>query len=791
MKYLFGFLFLFAICLPNHSQNIENPFTANPNPELLKKRWAAEWITCPDISLKDYSVLFFRKSFKLETKPSSFIVNVSGDTRYRFYVNGQSVCYGPAKGDKYHWYFETVDIASLLVAGQNTVAAVVWNFGEWTPVAQMSSKTGFIIQGNTKDEEVVNSNTTWKVLHDKSIGSTTSYWNYAGSGEIIRGESYPWGWERQDYNDREWIEPREIERGFPYGFNDEYDWVLTPRDIPLMEETVQRMESVRRTEGIMVPGNFLKGNEPIEIGANRKVSLLIDQKVLTTAFPEMKTSKGKGSKIVLTYSEALYNKNGKANRNDIEEREIRGHTDEFYPDGGAGRLFRPLWFRTYRYVQVDITTGNEPLVINDFYGRFTGYPFTENGSFESDDPSLKDIWDVGWRTARLCASETYFDCPYYEQLQYVGDTRIQALISLYVSGDDRLMRKAIKLFDWSRSNEGITTSRYPSTKYQFIPPFSMYWINMVHDYRMLRDDPEFVKSCIPGVKSVLEWYSSKVDPKTGMLGPTPHWNYVDWVWNGSNEYPSGGVPPGGFTGGSSILTLQLAYTLTDAIDLLSEFGETELVYRYTALRESLCKSTYSLCWDDSRKLLYDDLTKKSYSQHASIMGILSDAVPVDKQKALFEKLDTDQSITQATFYYRFYLFRALKKVGLAEKYTSMLQPWKNMIAIGLTTFAETPEPTRSDCHAWSSSPLYDFLATVCGVEPDSPGFKSVKIEPHMGDLKNIKGKVPHPAGDIIVDLQKTESGITGKVVLPEGLNGRFIWGKELKLKPGENLIDLR
>jgi hypothetical protein len=353
------------------------------------------------------------------------------------------------------------------------------------------------------------------------------------------------------------------------------------------------------------------------------------------------------------------------------------------------------------------------------------------------------------------------------------------------------MRKAIKLFDWSRSNEGITTSRYPSTKYQFIPPFSMYWINMVHDYRMLRDDREFVKSCIPGVKSVLEWYSSKVDAKTGMLGPTPHWNYVDWVWNGSNEYPSGGVPPGGFTGGSSILTLQLAYTLSDAIDLFSEFGEPELVARYTALRESLCKSTYPLCWDDNRKLMYDDLTRKSYSQHASIMGILSDAVPAEKQRALFEKLDTDLSITQATFYYRFYLFRALKKVGLAEKYTSMLQPWKNMIATGLTTFAETPEPTRSDCHAWSSSPLYDFLATVCGIEPDSPGFKSVRIEPHLGNLKNVKGKVPHPSGDIIVDLERTGSGIKGKVILPRGLKGTFVWGNESELKPGENMINLR
>jgi hypothetical protein len=115
-----------------------------------------------------------------------------------------------------------------------------------------------------------------------------------------------------------------------------------------------------------------------------------------------------------------------------------------------------------------------------------------------------------------------------------------------------------------------------------------------------------------------------------------------------------------------------------------------------------------------------------------------------------------------------------------------------MIAIGLTTFAETPEPTRSDCHAWSSSPLYDFLATVCGVEPASPGFKTVKIEPHLGTLKKVKGKVPHPAGDILVEIEKTASGIQGKVTLQGGLPGIFVWGgKQISLNSGENIISIR
>jgi hypothetical protein len=61
----------------------------------------------------------------------------------------------------------------------------------------------------------------------------------------------------------------------------------------------------------------------------------------------------------------------------------------------------------------------------------------------------------------------------------------------------------------------------------------------------------------------------------------------------------------------------------------------------------------------------------------------------------------------------------------------------------------------------------------------------------MGTLKSIKGKVPHPDGDIIVDLQKTDTGITGKVILPEGLPGRFVWNKnQIQLNSGENKISM-
>jgi hypothetical protein len=51
----------------------------------------------------------------------------------------------------------------------------------------------------------------------------------------------------------------------------------------------------------------------------------------------------------------------------------------------------------------------------------------------------------------------------------------------------------------------------------------------------------------------------------------------------------------------------------------------------------------------------------------------------------------------------------LLSAGLGERYLETLAPWRDMLTMGLTTFAERPEPTRSDCHAWSSG------ANSCGV----------------------------------------------------------------------------
>ncbi|MFC6099626.1 alpha-L-rhamnosidase-related protein [Olivibacter domesticus] len=784
---------LFFLCLSwRHADARQQELV---NQELLQNHWTARWITCPEIAPRDYGVYHFRKTFDIPAIPEKFIINVTADNRYRLFVNGKAVSSGPARGDLYNWYFETVDIAPFLVSGKNVIAALVWNMGTYAPVAQISNQTGFLLQGNSEKEQLVNTNNSWKVLTDKAYkpcstdnGARLKAYMVIGPGDEVDGALYPWNWEKGEFDDSSWTHSSEMASPASLGYGTDNLWTLVPRNIPQMEESLQRLKEVRRTDGVPVSQAFLNGKESLTIPANTKVSILLDQSYNTVAYPQLLVSKGKGASIKLSYAETLFDNNGrKGNRNVVEGKELIGNYDIFKPDGGRHRLFRPLWLRTYRYLQLDIMTSEEPLEIEDLYGMYTGYPFKENAHFSSDDASLEEIWKVGWRTARLCAGETYYDCPYYEQLQYEADTRIQALISMYVAGDDRLVRKALLDFHHSRVPEGLTQGRYPSNRLQVIPPFSLWWISMVHDYWMLRKDDAFIEQFLMGMMSVLDWYEKQIDQEKKMLGPMKWWNFVDYT----DVFPNG-VPDGATDGNSSVITLQYVYTLQQAAKIFEYYHKSVAAQHYKNLAAELAVGTYQQCFDIQKGVMANTPEKNAYSQHASIMGILTEAIPTAAHKKTMGRVLNDSSLGPATFYYRFYLTQAMKKAGMADLYYDHLTPWRDMLKTGLTTFAEKPDPARSDCHAWSASPNYDFLATICGVMPSAPGFAKVRIEPALGELKQVNAVIPHPKGEIKVFLKRTnKKGLEARVTLPADVQGEFIWdNKKVTLKAGEQKFSI-
>jgi hypothetical protein len=579
-------------------------------------------------------------------------------------------------------------------------------------------------------------------------------------------------------------------------------WGLVPDELPHMEFSPTSAGEIVRLDSIGAEQPTLSHfpGAPAGLPPGIHVHLLLDRKTLTTAYPQLIVSGGNGSKIVLTYSEALYDKNQhKGDRDEVGDRKALGLTDSFLPDGGAHRTFEPLWWRTWRYLDLDITTGDHPLTLESLTAQFTAYPFQERATFAANDPDLAKIWEISWRTARLDAHETYMDTPYYEQLQYIGDTRIQALISYAVAGDDRLARQALLAFDQSRFPDGITRSRYPSSLPQNIPTFSLLYIGMLHDNWMYRPDAAFVKSLVPGTRTVLDWFAHYEQPD-GLLREVPWWSFVDWVSKGE-------IPTYDANHESCATALEYLGALTDAADLENSLGDPVLGLRYKTRAAHVGDGIYAKCWSPARGLLADNPDLKNFSQQVNILGVLYDVIPKDRQQEVLRKLlaidpgTNPDGVLSASYYFRFYLARALERAGMADEYLASLGPWRKLLPLHFSTWPEIPGDTRSDSHAWTAHPIYDLLSLVAGVEPASPGFATVRIAPHLGDLPSLTASYPHPQGEIKVDYHysglpsdphsKGGSVLHADITLPGALTGTFQFsGQSWPLKPGRNQIEV-
>jgi hypothetical protein len=785
------------------------------------RTWHAAWITHPTAPLREPIVLHFRRAVTLAAVPASYPVRISADNRFILYVNGARVGDGPARGDLLHWRYERFDLAPYLQAGDNLITANVWNFGVLAPLAQISDRTAFLLESESTGPDSISTGVNgsrdakagWQVEIepgqrplDRSTVTLKTYFA-AGPGEEIDAAHFDWDWQSSTATGANWLPAASPMRDIFAGSNKAHSadvtennpWGLIPDDLPHMDYL--KTDPGKFASSIMPGGSNLLPiptlESPATLPPNVQVHVVFDRKTLTTAYPRLTVSGGKGAKIRITYSEALYdNKQQKGDRDSLEytgengvihPRTALGLTDSFLPDGGQHRVFEPLWWRTWRYLDLDIQTADEPLSLESLTANFTAYPFEQRASFHSPDADLDKIWDISWRTARLDAHETYMDTPYYEQLQYVGDTRIQALISYTVAGDDRLARQALRAFDDSRIPEGLTASRYPSSLYQSIPTFSLLYIGMLHDYWMYRPNPEPVRAALPAARSVLDWFAQYEQPD-GLLRQVPGWSFIDWVSKGT-------IPTYDANDESCMTTLHYLGALDDAADLEHALGDPVFADRDRSRASHVRADLLQKCWSPSRSLIADNPALKNFSQQANILAVLYDVIPHDQQQAVLSRIlaidpgTTPDGVLSASYYFRFYLARALDHAGLADQYLASIAPWRKLLPLHFSTWPETPGETRSDSHAWSAHPIYDLLSIVAGIEPASPGFATVRIAPHLGDLPSLKAQFPHPQGLIDVDYHRSGSAIDASITLPGTLTGTFfVNGRIFPLHPGLNKV---
>ena len=531
----------------------------------------------------------------------------------------------------------------------------------------------------------------------------------------------------------------------------------------------------------------------VTIPANTKVQLAWHLGRYICAYPVVKTAKGKDAKLSLSFTES--SRDGvsklKGNRGEIVGKFLQGYGDTYRCDGTECAFSTP-WFRCGLWARLDVETKDEPLEIRELALIENRYPVEMESEFSSpDDPSLVDIRRICARAMQMCCHEMLFDCPYYEQQMYPGDTRVQLLVLGSLSRDDRIIKRAIEIYDLATRDDGQCPFNYPTRGTQEGFTYTQCYLLMFGDYVMNHGDKEWLRARLPGMRKSMagcELYENA----DGLIENTPGWNFMDWV----EGWPSDGTMINTEYGCklNSFVNLMWLLDMQSAAKVERAFGNDHLAAYWEGKAAKLTDAIIAKFWDEKRSLIADTVEKKSFCEHCQAMAIIAGLLPADKEAEMFRHLVEDKDLCRTTVYFNYYLFEAYFKMGRSDLFQKRLDLWRDYVARGLTTLSEAPDSgkngqpeSRSDCHAWGSHPIWFMQSGIAGIRSDAPWFEKVLIEPQPGALKSLKAKHPHPKGWIEVDLRF--DGETAKGTVNTPVSGKFFFGKTVQdLVPGINEI---
>ena len=765
----------------------------------------------------DAMVRLFRREFT--SGGGMARVHVSADNRYVLKLDGRRIGRGPDRGTLERWTYQTYELE--LKPGRHVIEAVVQRLGESTfvakpdgghvsvstsPLAQLYwwKTGGFILKAEgALDAELTTGKAPWKVASFDNLsftGDTAGTFGVGGANEIVG--SSPWF---ADPDDAAFVDAkivRESVHEAPYGLVMP-GWRLYPSVLPQQLEAQVRpgrfracaanaaddyvyAEADARAKYVGLFDALVAGDQPVTIPAHTEINLLWDLENYYCAYPELETEGGAGAMVKWGWAETLFDAKGaKGNRSEFVGKRFLAFADTFRPDGGSD-VFTTTWWRPGRWCRLLVKTDREPLVIKRASLFEVHYPTPYEESFACDDESIEGVLAICRRGLQMCSHEMGFDCPYYEQQMYPGDSRIQYLIHDVACRDDRLVRSNIALYDYSRREDGRVGFNFPTTGVQEGGSYSLIWPMMLGDYAMWRDNAEWLKYRLPGLLHSLEGFKNWVNAD-GLIEGMPGWNFQDWTdWPGGHHGQDRNAD-----GVNAFNSLFYIYALKSGATVCRALGEDGFASVYEKRAADCAKAVVDKFWSSERGLLADDPEKRQFSEHVASLALLLDILPKGRAESVAKHLVEDADLIRATVYFSHYLFDAYAKIGRNDLFLKRLDLWRGYVKAGLKTPQESPGNARSDCHAWGSHPIYHLHANVLGIKPGNVFFQTVRIAPQPGGLKWIKARTPHPKGIIESDLRFADGKVSGTIRLPEGLGGMFEWnGQTRVLKPGEQTIEL-
>lgn len=708
--------------------------------------------------------------------------DVSADERFILLLDGREIARGPNRGLRNRWHYQSYRVSGL-ASGLHRMEAVVWQIGEHAPLAQVSVRGGFVLKAaGAYDAALTTGTADWRIgrlVNTRMTDKGDSGAFGVGSQCEVTGTSL------LDEQPADWRKAVVVRGPVTYfaGLLTQ-GWMLFPSPLRDQMREPKTPGRIRRGPNVLKAGTV--------IPSNSEVVAFWDLGNYYCAYPELRVSGGKGAAIRWDWAECLTGSDGrKGDRAACEGLDMhRPFGDVFRCDGRALARFTTPWWRCGRWCRLTIRTAAEPLTLDGAAIVETRYPVEMVASFACDDPLVMRLQPICARSLQMCMHEMFFDCPYYEQQMYPGDSRVQYLVSGLFDTEDRIVRNAITLFDADRRENGLIPMNCPTRGTQDALGFTECAAMMLGDYAWQHTNVDWLKARLPGLNHTLMGLETYANAE-GLLGKTPGWNFVDWVpeWNMKGE--EGGIPPDGNSSRPNAeINLQYLHAIRSAACAEEAVGERELAAYWRTKERRLAAAIRTAFWCPDRALFASNVSKTKFSEHAQCLALLADVVTGDEAARCFAALVEAPDLARGTIYYKHYLYSTYFKFGRADLFFKNLGFWKDCLDWNLSTVLETPETTsRSDCHGWGSHPLWHLHTGVAGVRSAAPWYGKVLVAPQPAHLRRIQSVTPTPRGDVHLDLRFADGRADGSVTLPPELTGDFEWnGTRKPLKSGRNAI---
>jgi hypothetical protein len=441
-----------------------------------------------------------------------------------------------------------------------------------------------------------------------------------------------------------------------------------------------------------------------------------------------------------------------------------------YVARGGRQTFTSTLRRGCRYLVVTVHGNSGPAVLHRATLRMSTYPWDIQGAFRSSDLRLNQIWEMCAYTLRLCSEDTFTDCPTWEQAFWIGDAcYTDVMLHHVVHGDPRLNRRCLLLVADSLERVPVGNKIVPGDwENDMLPNWAFLWAMGCGEFYQMTGDLDFARAIYPALAKQNRVIENGRNA-AGVLDLQGYWHLLDWA-----KIPDGPTYTLTHEGCMAVASLRTTATLGRAIGA-PDAG------KWDALADELTAAINAQCWQDDKQA-YSDLWVNgpagNTSQPTNIAAVLSGVATPEREAAVLPHLlysPADWITTGSPWMTAWACMLLAQRGQVTPVLDTIRDRWGVMLDNGSSATWEIFPGftvmhewwTRSWCHAWSAFPGYVLQVYVLGIRPLEPGFGRALIEPQLGDLQWVEGRMPTPHGVIDAHFERTAAGgLSGSIRLP-------------------------